>query len=651
VRARLYHRVFGCLPRQSGLLLASSGGGGGGSGFTVPTTPATSTATKAPLNPNFTAGPTGLDPYRPWCTAQLAGNIFVVDGWDTNRRWDPTLGTSWATIGTVAPATFALALSAAGTPAAIPNGQTARYYVVFYNPTTGEETAPQAGAELTLANASGALRDMTITWTAAEAPTGFTKARAYRALYGTDTFLKAIEADTSAATMLDVSNDAAITATNVLYVSTWRTTLSPTAVGIQVSGNRIFLWDRSFEGLYYGGLYDATAAFRCTDFKSTWIVPIGSGKGAPRAMHPYYGSDIVWLRAAIFEKDGVDPATWSVRELSSQRGAINQRCVLPLDGRFLVLDDNGIYEWTPGGVPQVAGVAPGMRASPMQPYFDRMNLAAAETFHIQHIQEEKLAIFWVALDFEPIPNTGFVFDYGAGRFIGPYDARWSCAAGRLADAVGTLHPIRGCDMGYGWEDEYAQSEGVFAGTNAVAATAGSGLTIAASTASFDTTVAAGAPGTPMDRYNSVGAVVDENRVYSATGTVLTGYYYPVTAYATGDQIGIGVIPGIFETSYIDFQTPWQVWVRNVIIDFENGPAGNLRLDTALDAADFTYRQEQALNATNANDSSGIVWSILPVSNANRGRLFAVRFSQRYANLGFSFSGIHIHSDDLPERRS
>lgn len=133
--------------------------------FSVPTTPTSSTATKVPLAPNWTAGPTGMDPYRPLRHLIVDGELFVTNGWDAPRRWDRA-NNAWAYMGSAAPTDFT-PLSLTGAPGtAIPTGQTARYYLVGYDSTLDKETAPQGGGDVTIANASGITKNVVIPWTA-----------------------------------------------------------------------------------------------------------------------------------------------------------------------------------------------------------------------------------------------------------------------------------------------------------------------------------------------------------------------------------------------------------------------------------------------------------------------------------------------------
>lgn len=629
----------------SGILSLPAGTGS----FSIATTPSTSTATKVPYSPNLVAGPTGLDPYRPWSTTVIDGEFFLTNGWDSPRRWDRTLG-AFAYMGSVAPTTFALALSSAGSPAAIPTGQTARYYLVGLNSTLDKESAPQGGGELTIANSSGATRDVTITWTASEFAVDQDKVRIYRALYQTDDFKKVADVAVATATYLDVTPDASLIS-NASWNGAQRTTLPPAFAGILESQGLLLGWERSGNVLRYSQGVRVSGTFVADDFPEENILQVGSDEstGPLTAVISYHRSNILWKRRAIYEMAGSDISTWDIRTLTTARGTFNPRTVVGVDRWFICLDELGMYKLTPGLYAGNLGSVEDQYHAPMQPIYDRMNLSASDLFWAQHIPESGQVIFWVALDYDPIPNTGIIFNYGTGKFGGIVTRRNPTVGAYLNDSQGVRHPCFGDDMGYLWEDLYAQSEGCFSGDNTAVVTSGVDSTrvVTASAAAFSSTLQ-GAPGTPLDRYSSAGTLIDENRVYSNTGTAITTYLYPTTTVAAGNSVAVGVIPGVFETGQFAFSTHEMKNVRDVYVEFASGVSGSVRIDTALDDDDFIRKWEQSL----ASD----VRAIIPMGNVNgtnsdRCWVWKLRVSQRYANLGFSVRALHIHYDLMLGKRS
>lgn len=620
--------------------------------FTIPTPPSSSTASKIPYAPNFSAGPTGLDPYRAWSVAVIDGEFFMTNGWDSPRRWDKTLGI-WAYMGSTAPTTFALALSAAGSPAAIPTGQTARYYLVGCNSTLDKESAPQGGGEVSIANATGATRDVTITWTASEFAADQDTVRIYRALNLTDDFKRVATVAVATATYLDVTPDATLRGNSAItdWDGATRTTLPPKFTGIIESQGRLIGWDKSGDFVRYSQPVRVLGTFRADDFPEDQVLQIGSDEqtGPPTALVNYQRSVIVWKRHAIYEWAGFDIATWDVRGLTTSRGTFNPNTVVAVDRNFICLDENGIYKFTPGLYAGAVGAVEEMYRTPMQPIVARLNLAASDTFCATHWPTVGQVVFWVALDYDPTPGHGIVFNYSTGRFQGIITRRQPTATGYLSDAQGALHPIIGDDMGYVWEEDYAESEGVFAGDNTATITSGAASTrlLTATGAAFSTTTVAGAPGTPMERYDSSGSVIDDgNRVYSATSTALTTYLYPSAAVSVGDSVAIGVIPAVLETGKLHFGSHEMKNVRWTYLEFDSGVSGSIRMDTSLDDAAYVRKIETSLatdvrtyvpqaNTTNRNNGQCWTWRL--------------RLSQRYANLGFHIRAIHVQYDILPSR--
>lgn len=624
----------------------------GSNSFTIPATPATSAASHIALAPNFTAGPTGLDQYRPWRPLVVDGELYVFNGFDQPRRWNRTAN-RWDYLGSAAPSDFALALSAAGVPAAIPTGVTARYYVVGVNTTLDKETAPQGGADLTIANASGATRDVTVTWTPGALPAEFDSRRIYRALDNTDDYKRIATVADATGTYLDVTPDASLLsqAAILAWNGAERTTLPPVFVdGIQHKG-RIFAFERAGDWIRYSRPIRTAGTAVVEDFPEKNVLQIGSDDctGAPTALVVYQGALVVFKELASFDIPGDDVSVMVASRVTGARGTFNRKTVVALERGLLCLDKKGIYRVTPGMYADGTGAVQEMWRASMQPIIDRLNLGASSLFHADLIQRENIVIFWVALDFDPEPGHGIVFDYVRDIFLGLVTRRNPTAAGVLYGADGAQHHVFGCRMGFVWEDQYAESEGVFAGDNTATLTAGSATTriFTASAAAFSTTVLTGPLGTPFDRYSSDGTIVDENSVYAASATTLTTYLFPSAAYATGDTVAVGVIPGVFESAQLSLDTHQLKNVRDLYVEFASGVSGSIGIDVRLDDGAWVRKGELSL--------ATLIRDIVPIANVtdrNDGQSwrFQYRISQRYANLGFSIRAVHIHFDEIAERR-
>lgn len=607
--------------------------------FTIPTPPTSSSSSAVVIAPTFGEGITGKCGYRPWSNATLDGLYFFANGYDQPWRWaGDTKGYS---IGAAAPTTFSVSVVAgSGTFA---DGTSHTYYLVFYNSTTGKETAPQQTAGVpgvTQTNSSGGARDFKIDWTD---PAGeYDKARIYRRLQNSDNYKLVATVTASTATYTDTTTDATLDGAGAAYVTTYRATVPP-----------IFDWITAYQGRLFGGFRDSpnvhyAQAVRIDsrnvteDFPDAWILQPGAedGTGGNVAMVPHYAAAYFFKRDACYEMTGTDIATWAIRKINADRGAISERCIVALDENALILDERGLYWWTTSGEAVVAGSAQGARESPLQPTWDRMNLAAADTFFAIKDHENRIAMFFIALDYEPTPNVAVIFDYGRNQFVGIDTAVWATAGGILRDAMGEKHLIRACDLGYAWEIGWGESGGVFAGDNTATLTTATHNVLEASAATFDTTTVSGVPGAPYERYDTDGTLLELNRVADATASVLTPFYFSTDTPAVDQTVAIGVIPAVARTPRMTLGTPEKKWVRGVVIEHDNGVSGTLRVDTAINEGSFTLQKEPSL-LTN-------IRTIVPVSD--RCWTWSVQFSQRYANLGFTIRGVHIEYVGVPGQR-
>lgn len=598
--------------------------------------------TNALLNPNFTAGPTGLQPCYPWSVAYLDGILFVVNGFDTNRFWDG--GSNFFLMGSVAPADFT-PLSLTGAPGtAIPTGTTARYYLVGYDPIFDMETAPQAGAYTSIANASGITKDVVIPWTPGSLAANFTKRRIYRALDGTDDVKLVATVADSAGTYTDVTPDASL-ATAVAYVPTYRTTLPPIFAGISTVASQMWGWQTGSARAFYAQPVNLGYTFVGQDFKADQFVTIGAADNRGDIVHlvERYGSAIWYKQRARYEMTGSDILTWEFRKLNGDRGLISQRCLVDIDGDALCLDERGLYWDSLAYDPRVAG-AGGGKISPLQPIWDRMNLGAARWFFAIHDPASRLAFFCIALDYEPVPNVAVVFDYATDTIVGIDTLVWTTAGGVLYDAAGRIHLMFACDLGYLWEIEYGATQGVTAGTTTAVVTGNGLLSVAASAASFDTGSLTGPIGCPLQRRGTTSLlVVDANRVYTNSATTLTTYYFPANINGASETVAVGVIAGKAALPKFCLTKDGENFdVKEVEFHLTPGVSGNLDVWTAVNEEGYVLKSTQAIPLATKNHNyvsgDGGCWT------------WSIQFTQTDANLGFSLRSIAVHYREFPGRR-
>jgi hypothetical protein len=263
-----------------------------------------------------------------------------------------------------------------------------------------------------------------------------------------------------------------------------------------------------------------------------------------------------------------------------------------------------------------------------------MNLGVADSFFAVLDRKNGLVHFHIALDYEPITNYVAIYDYRRDRWLTD-PCVWGTAGGFLEDGAGLIHRCRIDDFGLLWREDAGNSDGVYAGSTTATLT-GTPTVLAwpASAAAFNTTTATGAPGAPLERYSAAGAVLDQNRVYAASSTVLTLYYYSsATVTDAADTVAIGVIPGVFRIPQLTLDTARDKTVQQVVLGHGSGVSGAIKVETA--------RNDGAYAAAAVEPSlSSAVQSVVPVRD-NACRTWSLQVSQRYANLGFSIRYIEI----------
>lgn len=620
----------------------------GGTTPAAGTTPSfASEPSKATISLNLTSGPTGLDPYRPWSTTVLDGLMYVANGFDQPKRWDGA--SAFYNLGANAATGFTVADSAGGST--FTSGVTVRYRLCFRNTTVAKETCPQLASSdpffdngaIGVAHTMVATRDIDITWTD---PGGeWDKIAIYRALAGSDTYHRVALVTAATETYTDSIPDATLRAdlaTYPLHVPRTRTTLPPKFLAISDYLNRLWGFERTSTKLRYSQIADPTGELTQEDYPSLnylQIVP-EDGNGYLAAASAHYDSFFAWKDRAAYEITGASEATFGVQRMYADRGAFNQRCIVETDGFLVILDQQGLYLWTPGGQPVVAAAVAGSSSSRLDDIWSRMNLSAAEGMFLQHDRDEKYVYAWVALDGEPVPNVRVVYDYADNKIVSVDVAVWGTAGGDVVDATMRPHAARGCDLGYLWEDAVGNSEGVTEGDLTATITTGTKLVITASGASIDTTTD-GPVGAPYVRGVAGSAMVDTNRAYSVTGTTVVPYYYSSASPANTETLYFGAIPAVARLPKFSFGTADKKHIRRAIVDHDSGYSGTVTVKTAQDDGSF---------ATKKNiDTSSTVRNTVPCDD--RCWTWSMEFSQNGAGSGFAIRGVRVLVKSFTDRKA
>lgn len=606
-----------------------------GDGFTIPTVPSSSEAQLVPMAPNWTTGPTGKDRYRVPSRAILDGLAYYANGYDAPWSFNPASPSAFRDLGGAAPTTFAVADSGSGS--AFPSATVLRYKLVFGNSATGKKTAPQtstiSGETVPyVQHTMSATKNSVVTWTD---PGGeYDKAYIYRALQADDGFYLVATVTASDATYTDSTSDTTLRG-NDLIVERYRLTAPPTFIGLFSHLNALWGWTKDSSILYFSQTARADGERVQEDFPGENYVAVGpeDGLGGVRAGLPFYDSAYIFKRRGCYELGGYSPETFSLRRVYSDRGCLNDRCLAAQEGIVFVLDDDGLYFWTPGAEPVVAGAVTGKTESPLRPVWDRMNLSASDTFCVRARPDKRVVEVYVALDYEPRPNVRIVFDYAMNRFVSIDTLVWGAAVGTLEDAQGTVHNVHADDLGWLWEDDYNECEGVASGDVTGTVTSGSATSLTCSAAAFGATALTGPAGTPFERYSAAGVVLDQNRAYTNTSTVLTPLYYSSEAVTAGDTVALGVIPAVVTLPKLSWETPRLKDVQQVVIAHDNGVSGAIKIETATDENSYSRKSPEP-------SLSSAVQSIVPCRD--HGRTWSLQISQRYANLGFSLRALWVY---------
>lgn len=99
-----------------------------------------------------------------------------------------------------------------------------------------------------------------------------------------------------------------------------------------------------------------------------------------------------------------DPRRDAAVVLAAERGCLNQRCWVRVEGQAIILDRNGVYAWG-GGEPQPI-------STPYQDYFrGRITWEHAKWFHAVHDPTNEVVKFFVCLDGATYPKHALCYNY------------------------------------------------------------------------------------------------------------------------------------------------------------------------------------------------------------------------------------------------
>lgn len=581
------------------------------------------------------AGDEARDAYRPWVSATLENRFFFANGYD--RPWFINQDKdAMRPMGSELPPGLGAA-EVVGTT--FNTGDTLRYRLVQAKTGLEKESAP-VEAQVTIAGGSG---DVQLNFGPVDPDTGFNVTRIYRALQSTGFYVLLVELPAATVSYLDQQAIGSITL-NTPYVRRFRTTFPPIFRGLVGHLNRLWGWTGLDSNLYFGQVARIDGQFVLDDFPAGNLIPIGPHDGGEiTACRPSERGMVVFKRRAAYFLFGNDPENFEVRLLFDDRGCVGRRCLVMAEGMVYFLDERGLYFTDLSSEPFVAGAEQGRGRSPMEPVWARMNLDASDYFFLRHNEPKGLIECYIALDHEPVPNRVVMYDYRNRRFVSEDTGIVAFAGGVLEDAERRLYDLVMDELGYLWQVEIGNADGLYdgdaSGNITVALDAQQSFT---TDATFEPNELGGPQGTPMRRYDPVtGEVMDENRVWQATSEDLLPLYYSVNAPVVGEQFLLGVIPAVAQTPKMTMGVSDKKLFARVWVETDIDSTGKLRVDTARDDEPFVLKTILDL---------GVQDGVQVVPTYDRGRRWSLRLHNDRPGEDFVVQTVEVQANIFTDRR-
>jgi hypothetical protein len=576
-----------------------------------------------------------IHPTLPKTSMVIDGTRYFFNGW--NQPWYADIATGKLfPLGSRAPTTFTVADDAGGT--AFPAGTELFYYLVFRNDARGEETCPQLDADGVAGYAYTMIgtKDALITWDD-PGDERWTTADIYRRFQNSDLIVRVASVPIADETYVDdtVDDDLDVTA---LYIARFRSDLPPKFLSASPHLGRILGVTGKDSLIYFSQRVRADGELVQVDFKPSSIVIVDpdDGLGENMALVAHYDTTILFKRYGIVLIEG-DPAndSFAFRTLYSGRGILGPRCVVAVDGAYVVCDEQGMYGWLPSSEPRVLG-ARGGTMSPLAPLWKRINRGSHLNCHLRWRPEPGVVEAYFPIDVEPYARRGAVWNKEADRFDS-LDDRISTATGDLEDGAGVLHDTFLGPLGLMWEREMTEAHGLESGDIAAQFLSAPGAIsrIHCAAASFTSDPLPGPTGTFLERYDVDGELLDENVVFSNSGGDIDQLWWSPEAVAFSQTLDVGVMVSTAEFAKSDYETADRKFVPRVVVRFKPldtimGVSPTLSVYSAAD--ERTYALRRTLDMTNVDG-----WSIVPCND--RFFHFNLKFEKRLATDRFEVQAI------------
>lgn len=556
-------------------------------------------------------------PYRGAVSVDLDGTRYFANGWNQSWYMDIVAGKLFP-LGSTVPTTFAVADAAGGST--FPAGRVVTYYLVFRNSSRQEETAAQI-----IDHTMSGTKDNDVTWV--DPGDGrWDKARIYRRKNLSNDIVKVADVAIATQTYTDSTPDGSLSnSISDVYVPRYRTTLPPPFKALATHRGYMLGITGKDAIVHFSQRVRGDGELVQTDFPDVNKLAIDpdDGLGENVAIFSHNDITIIGKRRGLYVLQG-DFADESLtyQRMYAGRGVLSARAILAVQGAFTILDEQGLYAWSPDAVPQIVGTRGGSStASPLSPLWERIGRAAADMIHLTHREARGVVDVAAPLDHEPIPMRAPIWNYRDNRFDS-IDDRVALAAGMLEDGAGVEHECYLNELGHLWEREQsAAGEGVEAGSTSAGTLSAAADVISVLSGAFEDDDLLGPEGSPMQIRDPAtagegpGALSSDNRVYAAGVAEVTVLYRLTSAVLQSQTLEVGTVPFIAAFAKSDWGTADRKTLPRLIVRFTPqdvvlGTSPYLHVYSSADSDDYTYRPaRQSGDGVDQTNPDG--WALVP----------------------------------------
>ena len=541
--------------------------------------------------------------HRPLVEIIVDGTAYFSNGWNRPFYADINAGKLFP-LGAPAPVTFDVGETTGASTFAL--GHVRTYYLAFRNDDRSEETAPQFGDVVDDTEVAGithtmlANGDRVITW---QDPLDgrWTHAAIYVRRPNSDDYVKLAYVTIATATYTDTTTDANLsTAILDTYVDRFRSDYPPKFKVIGVHQGRTIGITGKDANFHFSQEAHPTGELTQTDIPAGNVAAIEADDrlGEIVTFFSHYDATVFVKRRGCYLMEGDSPANWTWRRMYEGRGALSARSWCSVHSAFVLLDELGLYAWTPDAQPLVLGADENSGTlCAVTPIWQRINRDAADMIHLTHKESLGFVEARIPLDRSPIADKRVRWNLRDQRYES-VDDLVSLAADKLEDSSAIQHDMSLDDLGLMEEEDVGVADGLADGdaSTTVAGAGALGVIDVAPGTVLDTDSLEGAEGTPSQRRNASGTLLDANRVYSVDAPEsLTLLYWCATTPATPQTLDVGAIAGVAEMPHWDFGTSdkkvmQDYRLRFVPQDAAHGMSPMLKVYSAPDERALTLRR-------------------------------------------------------------